>query len=100
PPCGGGLRRLGERSDPRVERDRGPSWVGGSAASAARARRAPFCENIALQHPPSQPSPTRGEGAAVRMTALSKLRAGGKAALAQALAAVERDPDSTDTLAL
>ena len=34
------------------------------------------------------------------MSALSKLRAGGKAALAQALAALERDPDSTETLAL
>jgi LAO/AO transport system kinase len=34
------------------------------------------------------------------MTALSTLRAGGKPALAQALAALERDPDSADTLAL
>jgi LAO/AO transport system kinase len=34
------------------------------------------------------------------MTALSTLRTGGKPALAQALAALERDPDSADTLAL
>jgi LAO/AO transport system kinase len=34
------------------------------------------------------------------MTALAPLRAGGKAALSQALAKLERDPDSADTLAL
>jgi len=34
------------------------------------------------------------------VTFLSTLRAGGKAALAQALAALERDPDSAETLAL
>jgi len=34
------------------------------------------------------------------MTALSTLRAGGKPALANALAALERDPDSAETLAL
>jgi len=34
------------------------------------------------------------------MTRLSTLRTGGKPALAQALAALERDPDSADTLAL
>jgi LAO/AO transport system kinase len=34
------------------------------------------------------------------MTRLSTLRAGGKPALAQALATLERDPDSADTLAL
>lgn len=34
------------------------------------------------------------------MTSLSKLRSGGKAALAAALAAIERDPDGAETLAL
>ncbi|HSE76014.1 MAG TPA: cobaltochelatase subunit CobN, partial [Dongiaceae bacterium] len=38
------------------------SWMGGGAAIAARARESATIEAAALHHPPSRPSPTRGEG--------------------------------------
>src|SRR5688572_2171712 len=68
PPCGGRMRSLGERSEPRR------SWMGGDAARALvrTHQRAPtavpnlpdtLSSTIVRRHPPSLPSPTRGEGA-------------------------------------
>ncbi|HEY1386502.1 MAG TPA: cobaltochelatase subunit CobN, partial [Dongiaceae bacterium] len=42
------------------------SWMGGSAATAARARESATVEAAALHHPPSRPSLTRGEGVSLK----------------------------------
>src|SRR5688572_2794376 len=58
PPCGGRMRSLSE-AEPSLG---GAGW--GVAHREVRAlERAPIIRGAALHHPPSQPSPTRGEGA-------------------------------------
>src|SRR5262245_6960456 len=63
PPCGGGLRRLSEQSE--LSR----SWMGGSTAPAARARKSANCRGRSAASPPIPTFPHKGGRSSVACVA-------------------------------